>query len=146
VVGGVGRRRALTEENIPMSYNCTGESFEHRFHWQSGLFVDTLSPNSRDDIERGHLLQHRESDFFSLSTGKKKRHAVYSQGTYDLTDKLNVTVGARYTEDLRRQLTTPTDVPQNNLSAKFHATTWNVSLQYQFNHDMMLYAASRKRL
>jgi len=119
-----------------------GESFEHRFHWQSGLFVDTLSPNSRDDIDVATYYSIAKVTFQSLNW--KKRHAVYSQGTYDLTDKLNVTVGARYTEDLRRQLTTPTDVPQNNLSAKFHATTWNVSLQYQLNHDMMLYATSRK--
>src|SRR5882672_5467247 len=119
-----------------------GDSFEHRLHWQSGLFVDTLSPNSRDDIDVATYYSIAKVTFQSLNW--KKRHAVYSQGTYDLTDKLNVTVGARYTEDLRRQLTTPTDVPQNNLSAKFHATTWNVSLQYQFNHDMMLYATSRK--
>jgi len=119
-----------------------GESFEHRFHWQSGFSSTRFTPNSRDDIDVATYYSIAKVTFQSLNW--KKRHAVYSQGTYDLTDKLNVTVGARYTEDLRRQLTTPTDVPQNNLSAKFHATTWNVSLQYQFNHDMMLYATSRK--
>ena len=119
-----------------------GDSFDHRFHWQSGLYADTLSPYSRNDIDVATYYSFAQVTFQSLNW--KKRQAVYSQGTYDLTDKLNLTVGARYTEDNRHQLTTPTDLPQDNLSAKFHATTWNVSLQYQLDQDTMLYATSRK--
>ena len=133
---------APSERTYSDELQLHGDSFEHRFHWQSGLYADTLSPYSRNDIDVATYYSIAQVTFQSLNW--KKRHAVYSQGTYDLTDKLNVTVGARYTEDLRHQLTTPTDLAQNNLSAKFHATTWNVSLQYQLNHDMMLYAASRK--
>jgi len=119
-----------------------GDSFEHRFHWQTGLYADTLSPYSRNDIDIATYYSIAQVTFQSLNW--KKRQAVYGQGTYDLTDKLNFTVGARYTEDDRRQLTTPTNLAEDNLSAKFHATTWNVSLQYQLDQDTMLYATSRK--
>ena len=119
-----------------------GDSFDHRFHWQTGLYGDTLSPYSRNDIDVATYYGAALVPFQSLNW--KKRQAVYGQGTYDLNDKLNLTVGARYTEDNRHQLTTPTDLPQDNLTAKFHATTWNVSLQYQIDQDTMLYATSRK--
>ncbi len=114
-----------------------GDTFDHRLHWQSGLFFDTQSPHSRDDIDVATFYGVALVPFQSLNW--KKRHAVYGQAGYDLTDKLNLTVGARYTEDLRRQLTPPQD-----LSAKFHATTWNASLQYKVTDDVMLYATSRK--
>ena len=114
-----------------------GDSFDHHLHWQSGLFADTLSPHSREDIDVAQFYSTATATFESLNW--KKRHAVYSQAGYDLTDKLNLTVGARYTEDLRRQITPPRD-----LSAKFHATTWNVSLQYRITDDVMVYATSRK--
>jgi len=121
-----------------------GDSLQHRLHWQSGLFFDTQSPNSRDDLDVGTLYNY-VAIFKFQSLNWKKRHAVYGQATYDLTDKLNFTLGARYTEDLRRQLTTPLNTFGNtDLSAKFHATTWNVSLQYQLNQGTMLYAASRR--
>jgi len=120
-----------------------GDSLQHRLHWQSGLFFDTLSPNSREDTDVAQFF--RITQFTIQSLNWKKRHAVYGQATYNLTNKLNFTVGARYTEDLRRQLTTPLNTfGHTDLSAKFHATTWNVSLQYQLNPDTMLYAASRR--
>jgi len=120
-----------------------GDSLQHRLHWQSGVFFDTLSPNSRGDTDVAQFFGITQFTFQSLNW--KKRHAVYGQATYNLTDKLNFTVGARYTEDLRRQLTTPLNTfGHTDLSAKFHATTWNASLQYQLNSNTMLYAASRR--
>src|SRR6266404_8298870 len=120
-----------------------GDSLQHRLHWQSGVFFDTLSPNSRGDTLVAQFFGITQFTFQSLNW--KKRHAVYDQATYNLTDKLNFTVGARYTEDLRRQLTTPLNTfGHTDLSAKFHATTWNASLQYQLNSNTMLYAASRR--
>jgi len=41
VVGGVGVA-APSQKKYSDELQLHGESFEHRFHWQSGLFVDTL--------------------------------------------------------------------------------------------------------
>jgi iron complex outermembrane recepter protein len=114
-----------------------GNAFNHKLHWQSGLFFDTQSPNSLNDIDVATFYSIALVTFQSLNW--KKRHAIYGQAGYDFTDKLNLTLGARYTEDLRRQLTPPQD-----LSAKFHATTWNASLQYKATDDVMVYATTRR--
>jgi iron complex outermembrane receptor protein len=121
-----------------------GDSFKHRLHWQTGLFFDTLSPHSHDDIDVG-VLWNYVAVFNFQSLNWKKRQAVYGQTTYNLTDKLDLTVGARYTRDLRRQLTTARNTfGTTDLNAQFQATTWNVGLQYQLNPNTMLYAASRR--
>jgi iron complex outermembrane receptor protein len=120
-----------------------GDSFANRFHWQAGLFADTTSPYSDNDIDVATYYSVALVTFQSLNW--KKTHAVYAQGTYDLTDKLNFTMGARYTEDLRRQLTTVANSNgSSDLSAKFHAPTWDLSLQYQADKDTMFYIASRR--
>jgi len=120
-----------------------GDSFGRRLQWQTGLYFDTVSPYSRDDIDIATYYSVATVTYQSLNWAK--RHAVYGQGTYDLTDKLSLTVGGRYTEDLRRQLTTPLNSGgSSDLSAKFEAPTWDVSLQYQADPDTMIYLASRR--
>jgi iron complex outermembrane recepter protein len=120
-----------------------GDSFANRFHWQTGIFANTTSPYSDKDIDIATYYSIAQVTFQSLNW--KKTHAVYAQGTYDLTDKLNFTVGARYTEDLRRQWTTALNSNgSSDLSAEFHAPTWDLSLQYQLDKDTMLYIASRR--
>jgi iron complex outermembrane receptor protein len=120
-----------------------GDSLQRRLHWQTGLYFDTVSPYSRNDIDIATYYSVATVTYQSLNWAK--RHAVYGQGTYDLTDKLSITVGGRYTEDVRRQLTTPLNTGgSSDLSAKFEAPTWNVSLQYQAAPDTMLYLASRR--
>jgi iron complex outermembrane recepter protein len=121
----------------------SGQAFDHHLHWQSGLFFDTQSPHSREDVDVATFYGQTLLPYQSLNW--KKRHAVYGQAGYDITDKLNLTMGARYTEDIRRQDTTPLNSGGgSDLSAQFHATTWNVSLQYQATQDVMLYATSRR--
>jgi iron complex outermembrane receptor protein len=119
-----------------------GDSFDHRLHWQSGLYFDTTSPYSREDEDVATFYSVALLTFQSLNWAK--RQAVYSQGTYDLTDKLKFTVGARYTEDNRRQLTNPETATPTDLSAKFSSPTWNLGLEYQLDPDTMLYIASRR--
>jgi iron complex outermembrane receptor protein len=120
-----------------------GDTFDRHLHWQTGLFLDTQSPHSREDIDVATFYGQFTLPYQSLNW--KKRHAVYGQAGYDITDKLNLTMGARYTEDIRRQDTTAVNSGgSSDLSADFHATTWNVSLQYQATQDIMLYATSRR--
>jgi iron complex outermembrane receptor protein len=120
-----------------------GDTLDRHLHWQTGLFLDTQSPHSREDIDVADFYGTNLFTYQSLNW--KKRHAVYGQAGYDITDKLNLTMGARYTEDIRRQDTTAANTGGgSDLSAQFHATTWNVSLQYQATQDVMLYATSRR--
>jgi iron complex outermembrane receptor protein len=141
-----------------------GDSLNKRLHWTTGLFFDTVSPYSDDDqdtaiglfIGNGSILQNTRSLMHS------KDKAIYGQVTYDITDKLNFTVGARYTEDRKDvdgsqwtsqtciyRVTPPTQFGPGaycNIagSADFSSPTWDLSLQYQLSPDTMVYLTSRR--
>ena len=146
-----------------------GDSFQHRLHWQSGLFYSVTGPHSPLDRDLADIYPDPSFTMGIIQSQSSIRHdkskALYGQGTYDVTDKLSLTVGARYTEDNRRQVATqyipalqrcPPPKGQSyvstgtgdycdiDLQAKFHSPTWNISLQYQLDADTMLYLASRR--
>jgi iron complex outermembrane receptor protein len=138
-----------------------GDSFSHRLHWTSGLFYTRTGPHSPLDRDLADVFGTIQSQ---ASIRHDRSQALYGQGTYDLTDKLSFTLGARYTEDNRRQIanqyipslqqcppppgqsfpTGTSDYCDIDLSRKFHSPTWNVSLQYQLDPDTMFYLASRR--
>jgi|GEM_PF-490177 len=75
-----------------------------------------------------------------------KSWAVYGQGTYALTDALNLTVGLRYTEEKRSAWLFNEALGQTDISQRLHAHDhWDnvsgvVNLSYQINSEMMVYA------
>jgi iron complex outermembrane receptor protein len=90
--------------------------------------------------------------------------AGYMQGTYTLTDQLKLTLGVRYTHDKPTSTSfstapgpagptciLPPGAPGVDLAAcrlpletAFHATTYNVSLDYQITPQFLLYATTRR--
>lgn len=67
-----------------------------------------------------------------------KSIAAYGQGTFHLTDQLDVAGGIRYTEDTRRvgtQLTATTE-----FKAKFNHIDWMANLNFRPNKNSTLYA------
>ncbi|CAN5143231.1 TonB-dependent receptor [soil metagenome] len=86
-------------------------------------------------------------------------HAFYGQADWKVTDKLTLTAGVRQTKDQRTSGPSetfilfsplqpyPTGLDANagaKLSASFEATTWNLAVNYQFSHDLNVYATIRK--
>jgi iron complex outermembrane recepter protein len=141
-----------------------GDSFQHRLHWTTGLYFDTVSPHSNEDRDwaTGLLLGGHIQSNTALRHSRSK--AVYGQATYDITDKLNITVGARYTRDVRDQLAnqyipdlqtcvvgaTPAyqlgPAQYCNVYSRdvFSAPTWNASIQYQVTPETMVFFTSRR--
>lgn len=72
--------------------------------------------------------------------------AIYGQGTYDLTDDLQVTIGARYTEDERDAFLFSENLGQTDFSQRLtNDNDWdNISYLFNLNwavsEDMNLYA------
>ncbi len=75
-----------------------------------------------------------------------KSWAVYGQGTYDLTDDLQLTLGARYTEDERDAFLFSENLGQSDFSERLNNDDdWDnisylVNLNWSVNEDMNLYA------
>lgn len=94
--------------------------------------------------------------FVFRGTIKTDAKAAYAQGTYDLTDKLSLTAGLRYSHEVKdfaqqfsmsfsdpyeRGLPSP---PVVNRSATFHATTPKIGIQYQATPRTLIYASYSK--
>jgi iron complex outermembrane receptor protein len=107
-----------------------------------------------------------EGSIVAQQQDERETRAIYGQLTYNLTDKLSITGGVRYTEEdasLRlysvgpaftffgpevcRLPDTPDVDPVNcirNMSDDYDAVTYNVSLDYRISEDMLVYITSRR--
>lgn len=91
--------------------------------------------------------------------GRNISYSAYAQFGYDLTDRLSLTAGGRYTWDDRNlrafntingqcRLVGPNGLPPNPCVAQFDASfsspTWQISLDYKPGDDTLLYLAHRR--
>lgn len=128
---------------------------EAHFNWVAGVFYEHKRPASKNQEDLNIQLNvMRFTRALKYSTSK----AIFGQATVDLLPKLKLTGGGRYTWDTRSQTVTtyafvtacgtPQSIAANlcglHQSAKFHAATWNGSLQYEFTPNTMLYATVRR--
>ncbi len=107
---------------------------DNQFDWQVGfyyfdsdVFVSTVGPA----FPPMTTLRHRNDSW-----------AVFGQASYDLSDRLNVTAGARYTEDNRDfdPVLLPFGVTVNPTSVSDEDFSWDVSTLYNVNDSVNLYA------
>jgi iron complex outermembrane receptor protein len=81
---------------------------------------------------------------YNATTGNKS-YAGFTQGTYKLTDNLNVTLGGRYT---REKITLVQGAKSlfgagNPQSATQSNPSWTASVDYHINRQLMVYATTR---
>lgn len=83
----------LEQEQITQELQLLGSTFEERLQWILGLYY---LDESGDNI---NTLDFTVSNFQSGGEFDNKSQAIFSQGTFDLTDKLSLTAGLRYTDE-----------------------------------------------
>ena len=107
------------------------------FSYQAGAFFfeDELSTSTEfgvgpapGDTVVGAIALHENSTW-----------AVFAQGSYDFSDRTNLTVGVRYTDDEKNY--TPTQAPPTQLPIKLNDTntSWDVSLSYALTDASQIY-------
>jgi len=102
------------------------------------------------------------NNFFNLLFGDTQGNvytnstAVYADWTFDLSDRLKLDVGARYTDEDKHAVvlnrgysdatyTTPISVVANfNKTINFKNTSPKISLDYQINDDIMIYGLASR--
>lgn len=133
-----------------------------RLNWTIGLFYF-----NEEEYAENHSILNRGlfggpnqpvAGIWKTATLSTEAWAIYGQGTYDITDRLSLTLGVRYsseekldTNDTRQaDFATPYDptAPINplpgfprNLAATFDSIDPRVSLQYNFADDVFAYAS-----
>ena len=114
-------------------------NLEGTFNYQIGAFY------FEDEFDGNAQSQSAGATSFttdSTSHIENKTWAVFGQGSFDVSDRLTVTAGVRYTDDVKDALhvdfsgvvpTVPINLEDDNLS-------WDVSLSYSMNDSSQLYA------
>lgn len=137
-----------------------GTSFADRFKWTLGLYYirENLENRITTKLWDGLFRSSLGIDFNARSRGKLlgRSMAAFGQGTFDVTDKLHVTVGGRYNVEKKnfnnrwffldqpREFTCPgIDVNGvfENCRSKDNVFTPMASLAYNFTRDVMAYAS-----
>lgn len=88
----------LKQKQLSQELQLLGTAFEEQLHWVAGFYFfqeEGANVNTIDFITVG---ARSGGDFDNDSV------ALYAQGTYDLTEKLSLTLGLRYTEDSKEFL------------------------------------------
>lgn len=122
-----------------------GTSLNDRLNWVTGIFYF---------VEDGSL-DTRTSAFGGVASPRfgyvrNTSSSVYAQGDYALTDRLSMTLGARYTWDERDfeqrllNATTLACITCASLSAEFKALTYTAGLDFQIDSDRLIYIATRR--
>jgi iron complex outermembrane recepter protein len=133
-----------------------GKALDNRLTYIGGVYYEHVKPES--GFTADEIVQFGAPIVLeSLKYGTNR--SAYFQDTYELTDSLKLTTGARYSEDARSQeasdfigspLTECTFTPPQPVdclakaAAKFHATTWNVTLDEQITADTLLYLSAKR--
>ncbi|OYW26111.1 MAG: hypothetical protein B7Z44_17135, partial [Caulobacter sp. 12-67-6] len=141
-----------------------GSAFADRLTWVTGLYSSASDVDNFNSYLLFAPVGTPHNNNTTQQTGGNTTtdsRAVYAQGTYAVTDRLNLTAGARYTEDdvktaqhgyspgLKCNL--PAALPSVNIAtctqkiaAKTDALTYNLSVDFKASDDLLLYATTRK--
>ena len=83
----------LQQEQVTQEFQLLGSNFDDRFNWILGFFYfDEEGTNE-------NLLDFIISSFRSGGAFENQSTAVFGQATWDITDRLHLTAGLRWTED-----------------------------------------------
>ena len=114
-----------------------------------GAFYSNTKKKEYIPVIVGDELPTPLADIAYFYNQRAESKAVFAQLTYELTDKLKVAAGGRYTWETAKldqiagslfNLTGATPLKQK---AKLHDPSWTFNLQYQINPDNMVYFAQR---
>lgn len=112
------------------------------FTWQVGAYYFS------EDVDLLSFAYFSPTGIFSDARQSQKTDAwaVFGTATYDLTDKLSVTGGLRYSDEAK-DLTASggiTNAAARTVSTSDGAVSWDVSAVYKANKDVNLYARAAR--
>jgi iron complex outermembrane receptor protein len=114
----------------------SGSAMSDRLQWQAGAFYSTESGEDADFLPQ--LGQ------FELTSAKNSGWAVFTQSSFAINDKFNLTLGIRYTDEHREVSDLEVGAPILFAEADFSAWSWLASLDYSVTDDVLLYASASK--
>lgn len=113
---------------------------EGRFNWVAGVFA---FQESNSQPTRSDVFAVGNTHYVSQDTSA---YALYAQGTWDLSDRMALTLGGRYSyenKDFNVQVERPDGSPvfDKAMDRSWTRPDWKVLLDYDFTDDVMGYAS-----
>lgn len=132
----------IRQHQFSQEFQLTGEAFDNHLKWVTGLYY--FNEYAEDDNRFNVALEFfgGAANFEQDLEIKNTSYAAYGQATYDLTDQLNLTVGARVTTEKktvgRRQ------TGQDSISPDGTWTNFlpRIGLDYHFMPHVMAYVSA----
>lgn len=161
-------------DQFSQEIQLSGTSFDDRLDWVAGGFYMTESASDAYDLILGGGLFDALEAFppgiipglggagnpihvaldFELTIFDEieiDSYAMYAQGSYDVSDKLSLTAGGRYTDE-KKEFTTMlvrnasgiTTVPETTVSDSWDAFTPRADIKYQWTPELMTYVSASR--
>ena len=110
---------------------------EGSFNYQVGAFFfsDELSTSTEFGIGPGA----KDTVVGSIALHENDTFAVFAQGSWDLTDQTNITVGIRYTDDEKDYIPTLAPPTQAAVNLQDDNVSWDVSLSHSLSESSQVY-------
>ncbi|MFC7050988.1 TonB-dependent receptor [Emcibacter nanhaiensis] len=86
----------LSQEQFTQEFQLLGTAFGDRLNWIVGLYYFKESGDNANE------LNFTVSHFMSGGAYDNQSMAAFAQGTYDITDRLHLTAGIRYTDETKK--------------------------------------------
>ncbi|HBK90238.1 MAG TPA: TonB-dependent receptor [Parvularcula sp.] len=105
--------------------------YEGPFSWQAGFFYfnSDLTITTNPFFVAATTVRHDNESW-----------ALFAQGSYDLTDRLNFTGGVRYTEDDKDLIGVATNFPVAPVAVSDEKVTWDAALTFAATDAINFYA------
>jgi len=152
-------------EFFSQEFNLSGDLLDERVNWLIGVYYSRETGHDRNDtVFRPLTSTSPLSVNFTDNDVKNTSWSIYSQNDVEITDRLTVTLGARYTEErhfldaissrfnpsnglFTCSFTTAADVTFANRAvrcsvprdATFDGVSWLASANYEIDDDVMVY-------
>ncbi|QES87639.1 TonB-dependent receptor [Rhizosphaericola mali] len=146
------RSRELTQE-----FRFTSPASISKWKWTGGafLFAEKIKTNTNTYYDEDYAAYNPSAPYGTLTYTESKNSGIafFGQATYNLTSKLNITMGARYDVERRQQdqtinyekdeVITPLSGLESN-HRTFNAFTPKVTLSYKLTDNSLVYASFAK--
>lgn len=135
-----------TFSQYSQEFDFTGDAINDRLHWVGGLFYLREQPNENRSLSEGGIGSFGSTARFRY-VQETNSYAVFGQAKFDVTQKLSLTLGGRFSIE-RKTLkeSEPSLFPNVVVTGKHNsnAFTPRVDIQYQWTPEIMTYVSFAK--
>lgn len=139
----------IDQKQYSQEFQFSGKTYDERLNWLVGLFF------LKEDIYFDGSVNINFVNIDNSADVGVTSYAIFSQSTYDLTDRLSITAGLRYTYEEKTNDTriftigpnfsNPISPPvgtvllDDDAKVTFHETTPAISIDYNISKNLMTY-------